>query len=280
LIFSSAGSRKNVGGRENASGTYYVVADQRDGPYRIPDDPLLLGSGQGRVDNYVARIMPDGDECMVYHHTCGGPVAFATLKQLRQRPDGSLWLAYDPAMDRLQRRTLLDGLDRVALESQIGHGRWATIGEAIEGGAVTGPSVLPLPVCAANVMMTCQIQPEEDGQAGLVWRRTATGAYAAIVDANNDSVRVVSLKIEDDKIAEKCFDRIEGLDLPEGPTRLRILIRAHRSEIYCNDRWLFNVHTPESQEAEGLGLIAYAGEAQFTRLHIGEIGPLLVQSPQ
>jgi len=279
LLFSSHGSRKNVGGRENASGTFYVMADQRDGPHRIPDDPLLLGSGLGRVDNYVARVIPDGDERIVYHHTCGGPVTLGTVKQLRQRPDGALWLEYNPAMDRLQRRTLLDRLERVTPESQIGHGRWTTVGEAIEGRAATGPSVLPLPVRAANVMMTCQSQLGENGKAGLVWRRNATGAYAAIVDANNDSVRVVSLKIEDGKIAEKCLDRITGLDLPEGPQQLRVLVRAHRSEIYCNDRWLFNIHTPEGQEAEGLGLIVCTGEAQFTQLHVGEIGRLQVQSP-
>ena len=279
LIFSSAGSRKDIGGRVSASGTYYVMADRRDGPYRIPDDPLLLGSGQGRVDNYVARTIPGEDGRIVYHHTCGGAVTLGTAKRLRQRPDGSLWLAYSPAMDGLQRRTLFDGLDDVASETQIGHGRWTTVGEATEGRAATGPSVLPLPVRAANVMMTCQIQPGKNGQAGLVWRWNAAGAYAAIVDANTDSVRVVSLQVQGTEIAERCLDKIVRLDLAEGPNRLRVLVRAHRSEIYCNDRWLFNVHTPEAQEAEGLGLIVCTGEAQFTRMHVGEIERLQVQSP-
>jgi len=279
LIFSSAGSRKDIGGRVNASGTYYVMADQRDGPYRIPDDPLLLGSGQGRVDNYVARTIPDGGGRIVYHHTCGGPVTFGTVKQLRQRPDGSLWLAYRPAMDRLQQGDLLDGLDGITPETQIGHGRWTTVGEVIEGRAAPGASVLPLPARAANVMVTCQIQAGENGQAGLVWRRNAAGAYAVIVDANTDSIRVVSLQIEGNEMAENCLDRIESLNLAEGPRRLRVLVRAHRSEVYCNGRWLFNVHTPEAQEAEGLGLIVRTGKAQFTRLHVGELGRLHAQSP-
>ncbi len=278
LIFSSAGSRKDVGGRVNASGTFYVVADQRDGPYRIPDDPLLLGSGQGRVDNYVARTIPDGDGRIVYHHTCGGAVTLGTVKQLRQRPDSSLWLAYSPAMDGLQRRTLLDGTDGITTKKQIGVGEWSTVGETVEGQSV-GASVLPLAVRAANVMMTCEIQPKKNGQTGLVWRRTATGAYAAIMDTNTDSIRVVSLDIEGTMIAEETLDRIVGLNLPDGARQLRVLVRGHRSEIYCNDRWLFNVHTPEAQEADGLGLIVCAGEAQFTRLRIGEIGPLQVQSP-
>ena len=183
-------------------------------------------------------------------------------------------------MERLQQHTLFEGLDRVAPETQIGHGQWTTADGTIEGRAATGPSVLPIPARAANVMMTCQIQPEENGEAGLVWRWNANGAYAAIVDANTDSVRVVSLQVEDAKITERCLDKIVGLNLPEGPKRLRVLVRAHRSEIYCNDRWLFNVHTPESQEAEGLGLIVCSNEAQFTRLHVGEIGPMRVQSPE
>jgi len=277
LLFSSHGSRKDVGGRVNASGTFYVMADQRDGPYRIPEDPLLLGSGSGRTDNYVARIIPDGENRIVYHHTCGGAVTFATAKQLRQRPDGSLWLAYHPALDGLQRRALLDGTDGITTKSQIGVGEWKTVGETTEGRSV-GASVLPLAVRAANVMMTCQIQPGKNGQAGLVWRRTTTGAYAVILDASTDSIRVVSLQIEGTMIAKETIDRIVGLNLPEGPKCLRVLVRAHRSEIYCNDRWLFNVHTPENHEADGLGLIVCAGEAQFSQLHIGEIESLEIQS--
>lgn len=208
------------------------MADRRDGPYRIPDDPLLLGSGQGRVDNYVARTIPCGEGRVVYHHTCGGAVTLGTVKQLRQRPDGSLWLAYSPAMDGLQRRTLLEGPEGVMPNKQIGHGQWTTSGETIKGRAATGPSVLPLPARASNVMMTCQIEPGKMGQAGLVWRWSATGAYAAILDANADSVRVVSLTVEGTQIAEKCLDKIVELDLPEGPKRLRVLVRAHRSEVY------------------------------------------------
>jgi hypothetical protein len=280
LVFSSHGSRKDVGGRTSASGTYYVMADRREGPYRLPEDPLLLGSGRGRVDNYVARTIPDGDGHLVYHHTCGGAVTFATVKDLRQRPDGSLWLEYSRATDGLQRRVLLDGPDGVAPKTQIGHGRWKTVGDTIEGEATAGPSILPLPARAVDVMMTCQIRPGKTGQAGLVWRWDANRADAAIVDASTDSIRVASLRVEGVKIAETCLDRIVGLELSKTPKRLRVLVRGHRSEIYCNDRWLFNVHTPEGQEAEGLGLIVCSNQAEFTELHLGEIEPLRVQSPQ
>jgi hypothetical protein len=280
LIFSSAGSRKDVGGRVNASGTYYVVGDARDGPYRIPDDPLLLGSGQGRVDNYVARTIPDGPGRLVYHHTCGGPVTLGTVKQLRQRPDGSLWLAYHPATDRLERRTLLDELSGVAVEQPSGHGRWTAAGETMAGRAVAGPSLLPLPARAANLMITCQIEPVQTGQAGLAWRSTGEAAYAAIADASTDSVRVVSLRVDGAEIAETCLDEIVGLGLPQGPQQLRVLARAHRSEVYLGDRWLFNVHTPEAREADGLGLIVCSGDARFGQLRISQIEPLPVQSPR
>ncbi len=216
---------------------------------------------------------------IVYHHTCGGPVTLGTVKLLRQRPDGSLWLAYHPAMDGLQERTLLDGLESIAVESQVGNGRWTTVGHAIEGRTTAQSFLLPLPVRAADAMITCQIHLGSDGQAGFLWRRNGNGAYAAVLDANNDSIRVVSVEFEGGKITENRLDEIVGLGLPQRPQRLRVLIRAHRSEIYCNDRWLFNVHTPDAQDAEGLGLIVCEGEARFTQLHIGEIGRLQVQSP-
>jgi beta-fructofuranosidase len=74
LLFSHGGALKETSGRKNAGGTFYLMADKSEGPYRVPEEPLLLGWGHDRLDNYVGRIVRYGGELLLYHHTCGGPV--------------------------------------------------------------------------------------------------------------------------------------------------------------------------------------------------------------
>ncbi|MCX6621481.1 MAG: hypothetical protein NTY38_10445, partial [Acidobacteria bacterium] len=101
LLFSNVRSRKSMSGRKDAAGTYYVVSDRPEGPYRLMDDSLLLGSGNGRFDVYVGRTLRVGGERLLYSQTVGGAVSWSTLKVIRQRKDGSLFLAYWHGLDHL-----------------------------------------------------------------------------------------------------------------------------------------------------------------------------------
>ncbi len=102
FLFSSARTRRDTPTRRKASGTFYVMSEHRDGPYRLPPDPLILGSGNGRLDNYVARALPYGDGHLLYHHTVGGTVVWGTVKKIKQNEDGTLRLEYWPGLDGLE----------------------------------------------------------------------------------------------------------------------------------------------------------------------------------
>jgi sialate O-acetylesterase len=73
LLFSHGGALPDTSGRKRAGGTFYLMADSFDGPYRVPEEPLLLGWGRDQLDNYVGRVVMHQGELLLYHHTCGGP---------------------------------------------------------------------------------------------------------------------------------------------------------------------------------------------------------------
>ncbi|MEI6234797.1 MAG: hypothetical protein WCT04_17220 [Planctomycetota bacterium] len=59
IAFSSIRSRKNLtSGREDAAGTWYLMADKKEGPFHVPSNPLLMGTGMGRIDHYQGAEKP------------------------------------------------------------------------------------------------------------------------------------------------------------------------------------------------------------------------------
>ena len=280
LIFSSARSRKDTSGRTNASGCYYVVGDRREGPYRVPERPLLLGSGRGRFDNYVARTIPFGDTRLLYQHTVGGPVTWGTPKLVRQHPDGSLWLQYWPGLDKLVTKSLLDGTAKLDTGERAGPGTWT-----VEGGSVTGhspdkASVLWLPVTAADTMITLDLDAANAGRAGVVWRWDGKKGAGMTIDRKARTVAVVTAAPQADGIGTTLVDDVEGVAMPDGPQHLRIVVRAHRAEVYVNDCWLLGVSLTDSPASGKIGLLVEGGAAAFSRLCIAELEALKPSSPE
>ena len=90
---STAGPRFEPGAVSAHSGTYYVVADRIEGPYRPPQgDPLLLGNRDRErlFGTYVGRPLRVGSEVLFYHHwTARYPEAwYGPPKALVERASG------------------------------------------------------------------------------------------------------------------------------------------------------------------------------------------------
>lgn len=282
LIFSSVRSRKDTSGRQKASGCWYVMSERRDGPYRLPDRPLLLGAGQGRFDNYVARTIPFGDTRMLYQQTVGGPTVWGTVKLVRQHPDGTLWLQYWPGLDQLKRRDLnLTGMKAGNNASADSTG--------LQEVARTKAGADWLPVSVENVMITAEIDLSKAKRAGLVWRWNGTRGVGAILDRSANTASVVTVVPADDgqtanpstaDLTTKLVDDIVGIPLTDAPVHLRVYVRAHRAEVYLNDCWLFGVSTPDIMGEGKIGLFAEEGTATFKNLRAQELEPLVRASAQ
>jgi len=275
LLFSSGRSRKDTSGRHDASGTYYAMAEDRDGPYVVPANPLLVGAGRGRFDNYVGRTIAFEGGRLLYHHTAGGPVTWAAPKIVRQHDDGQLWLQYWDGLEGLEAQVLLDDLGGVPATEATGPASWQVTGGAITAQSAEQASALWLPVEAEDVMITCDPDPGAGRQAGLVWRWDGAKGAAVILSPASDSVAIAEVRSTEDGLEWSVLDDIEGVGLGESVAQLRVMVRAHRAEVYVNDRWLFGISLTESPTAGKLGLLVAGGEATFRALRVAELEPLL-----
>src|SRR5205823_9431686 len=96
------GLRIHTPSREDSAGTYYAVADAPEGPYEWPADPLLIGSGHDRQGPWAARTLEHDGGQLLYHHVTAARPAFGSLKRIRARADGTLYLEYFPAIESLE----------------------------------------------------------------------------------------------------------------------------------------------------------------------------------
>lgn len=280
IIFSTVGSRKDTSGRINASGCYYVMSDKRDGLYHLPEQPLLVGSGRGRFDNYVARTIPFERGRLLYHHTVGGAVTWGTVKRVRQNADGTLWLQYWSGLDKLITKALLASLKDVTPEQQTGQGKWSVRKSVAIGESSGKPSVLWLPITASDFMLTCKIEMNAKS-AGVVWRWDGKAGCAVTLNREGNVVAVARAAAEQDGIVTNVLDDISGAgNFTNRPQQLRVLVRAHRAEIYLNDRWLFGISLTESPPTGKIGLMTDGGATTFRRLRVDEIEPLSISKPE
>jgi beta-fructofuranosidase len=244
LVFSSVRSRmKETSGRKDASGTFYLIGDSADGPYRFPAEPLLLGSGRGRFDVYVGRTLRFGRELLLYSQTVGGPVMWATPKVIRQNKDGSLWLGYWKGVDKLKARPLPQG----------------------ERASVKEGSLL-LQKDAGDFMLECELARGGASKTGFLWRDANSKSSGMVLNRTNDVVEALE--------NGKAIDDIRVPGLGNRGQRIRVLVRAHRAELYVNDRWLFNWRMRSMPRSGALSLTASGGEARVSGLKVSELEPL------
>ena len=271
LLFSSGRTRKSVGGRTDATGTWYCMADRRDGPYRFPADCLLVASGRGRFDNYVGRTIPFRGGRLLYHHTAGGPVTWAAPKIVRQHEDGTLWLQYFSGLSKAETQVLVEDPSGVPCVSQ-GPGTWAGGAGWMRGESPTAPSALWLPPAAADVMVTCRIEAG-GGRGGLAWRWDGAKGIGVVIDPSRHSVTLVTVAPAEGGVGWSTIDDIDGVAL-EGAQHLRALVRAHRVEVYLNDRWLFGTSLPEAAPNGKVGLLAQGDDVRFADLRVAGLEPM------
>jgi hypothetical protein len=273
LLFSSARSRKDTSGRKNASGTYYVMAEHRDGPYRVPGNTLLLGSGNGRFDNYVGRTIPFETGRLLYHHTAGGPVTWGVPKLVRQNPDGTLWLQYWPGLKGIESRILIENPVSVADWDQDGANVWS-----VKDGVITGhvgsehTTRLFLPVEAVDTMVTCTVTLDTAKSAGLLWRSKDRPAPGVLL--GEDTAAIERMGQAGAGISTDPVDAYHQSGLGKGPCGVRVLVRAHRAEVYMNDRWILGISLDDVAPAGRLALAVSGGNATFANLRVAELEPL------
>ena len=277
ITFSSIRSRKsNTSGRIDASGTWYITADKREGPYKVPKNPLLLGTGMGRADHYVGRNIVYKGQRLLYHHNWGDhKVDWATPKMIKRDKNGELYLQYWPNLDVLKTKALLENGSQ-QLVSRKDMQFW-------EHPIRTKAKKL------SDFMLTCDIKVDTAKSVSIIWRkvfnrRRPKPNYGLKIEPSTGTFSIVQ------HVHQGLFngnthhlyemDRYTNKELCKDGIKLRLIVRKGRSEVYINDRWIFNVGLKGLSPEGSLAAIVGSGSASLENIQIHELEPLVLKKAE
>lgn len=286
LLFSTGGNvrRIHLPSRQRVSGTFYLVSNTKYGPYRVPEDNLLIGSGEGRFDCYVGKIIMTDGAPLLYHHIGGYRTAFAAPKVVQQSPDGLLRLERWPGLDGLLGAVKVSGAAALGYRLMADK-RWPIGDWRYRDGAWVGDAGV-----AASGWMFAEEMWDFSCRSRLDLSRCArAGALFRIHDCDTSSEKgwAVSLDREHNRI-ELCRPitqnrtalRLDPLDVVHGAVPesclLEIFMRDSYLEVYVNQQPLFMVNTSlvtatDHVTSGRVGIFVENGTAGFHELSLREI---------
>lgn len=284
---STAGPRFDGRTVHPHSGTYYVVADQVEGPYRMPDtDPMLLGHRMlgPMLGTYVGRpFLTSSGELLLYHQwTSDYPRgSWGPPKRLVESGEHELALEYWPGCDRLKSTVLLSP-SSLQLESlpTAGHVpvmefavRHAGIDVVNRGGA-SGVRV-PLAEPAAETefeggrVVEARVRIDAGRGIGLwIGCRGTTAKTAVLLNASSQSVEIGKIAYHKDG-ASMTFDVMEArpLEMARGAARVvRLLYRRSFLDIYVDDSLVTSFTDRQVLDATEFGVYAELSDGRVDEL--------------
>jgi beta-fructofuranosidase len=286
------GLRIHTPSRDDSAGTYYAVAARAEGPYAWPADPLLIGSGHDRTGAWAARTIDYDGGQLLYHHVVAARPAFGSLKRIRARPDGTLYLEYFPAIESLEVGEARHGAAGWQ-EREDDVGVWTASADGLSGlSRVVGSSAI-LARDRSDLHLECTVRLNAGARAGVVVRA------AGIVGARESATGVVvSLDVELQQARIEVLDchpfegwGLSAADVTQGgrererdsvrlplelgrPYALRCLARAEFFDVYLDDVWLFSRALTSAAAAGDVELMVERGQADFSGLRLAALPPL------
>jgi len=266
LIFSCGGrGRLDEKSRKASAGTYYLVSDRRIGEYLMPEDSLLLGSGNGRFDCYVGRTIVMKNQRMLYHHNCGSRPSLGAPKVIRQNEDGSLWLQYWDGLSRLETGVVLN---RITAESERERG-WKLVANRLVGHKDDSISISTLSPMLSDFNLLCTIRIEEGKRGAVIFRydeKTDKG-LALTVDAQSGQVEIAAVE----KGQTSTLDAVLlGIRSSEEHT-IRIFARSEFADCYLDDKLLFSTVVDDAPLSGKVGFVVDSAVVSFSNLRVASL---------
>jgi len=294
---SSLGRRLDTPTRKQVGGTYYMIAPSPDGPFEFPEDPCLLGSGNGRQGPSVLATLPlddHNDKRLAYHVIFPSPLvsgvmsAFALPKYLYQNKDLTLSLLYHPVIEKLETRVIqtsfadMDFNRRFQLTGQWLTGKDAcSTGQRLHGYSVTASSAVLCKDVIADIHLSCHVDLHESERCGVLLRfdqGKASGLAVTLDKANQEvSFGQVGTNWFGSLYFRIChiYDSVRW-DLPDNrQILLRIVVRAEFAEVYIDDRLALCVSIPGELQTGVVGYFVEGGKSSFGNMRLAELETLL-----
>lgn len=300
------GLRWDSSGRTDTAGTYYMVSDHPDGPYRFTKSPLLLGAGGNQQESWAGRVVMVNGEPYIYSHMTN-PTGIASFKRIVQTEDGGLKCVYDYSLELLKKeepRILTEVCHEEKTEIYVDLGEWESTEKEITGEAEIMGTAALLSRDEKDFILTMK--------AGLIYGRS----FGIAIRANNfpgkswlnlpgfptpDQRRAIVIRLDykEQKAEIAYLERadMEGYGIAQrnvvsgGEERLtdsvgmkleygkeygiRVITRGPYTELYVNDDLLISksMRIDNSGDVE---LVAECGKAFFRDIRIAAIEELEV----
>jgi len=261
------GRRLDTPSRDITGGTYYLVADDPLGEWRMPEDCLLIGSGQGRRDAVVARSVIFGGERLVYHHYTGSGEA-----------DSPRALGLPKVLETAGNRLVLRpwrGLAAIHREISIGNwtaptagpfssGTWATDGTLWTGRCPHGAAIATAPASTSDLDVTYDIHLRDAERAGIGVAGDRDGQSAALVllDAKRGQIALCELRPGAfGPVLDPPLDLAHRSLQADATCRLRILKRSRYLEVFLDDELVFSTIWARPSAGQNLVAVVEGGSA-------------------
>lgn len=261
LIFA-CGGRIDDKSRKDTAGTRYLVSDSRTGPYIMPEDSLLLGSGNGRFDCYVGRTIEVDGQRMLYYHNCGPRPSEGAPKIIRQNEDGTLWGQYWDGLAGLETGVVLDD---VSAGTSRGTG-WEMAGDRLIGRKDDGISAYGFSPVVSDFNLTCTINIEKGRRAGVVFRydeKTRKGSLLGL-DVSSGIIEIARVEQGQPTNLDSVISDIRNGD----DHTVRIFARSEFVDCYVDDRFIFSTVMNDLPLSGIIGLTVDSAAASFCDLRV------------
>ncbi len=276
LIFSCGGFVIASGGgghgrlldeksRKDTIGTYYLVSDSRTGEYLMPEDSLLLGSGNGRFDCYVGRTIVMKGQRMLYHHNWGSRPSLGAPKVIRQSEDGSLWLQYWDELSRLETGVVLN---RITAESER-EKDWKLVANRLVGHKDEGISISTLSPILSDFNLSCTVRIEEGKQAAVVFRYDEKTDKGLALTVNAQSGKVEIAAVEKGQISTR--DAVLLGIRPSEEHTIRIFARSEFADCYVDDKLVFSTVVDDAPLSGKVGFAVDSAIVSFSNLRVASL---------
>jgi len=287
LTFSACGGRPgcikcdlvvDTKSRKDTAGTYYLISDSRTGPYVVPEDSLLIGSGNGRIDGYVGRTFELKGQRMLYYHNVGlrpggcDPVqsraSLAAPKVVRQNEDGSLWLQYWDGLAGLETSLVLDKISGGAQEGTD----WKMQGSLLVGRRDSGPSFYILPAVVDDFNLTCEVNIERGTRTAIIFRydENTQKSSELILDTRAGNIEIA--RIDEGRLT--VLDAVTSGMRPGEKHEVRIFARAEFVDSYVDNRLIFSTAINDVPLSGKIGFSVDSAVASFWNLRVASLEAL------
>lgn len=286
---SLAGIQIHTPARQSVTGAFYLMSEKFDGPYRLLEDPFLIGAGLGRQSPYSARTVPYNGGRAVYCHLNGKRPAWATPKMLRADDNGRLWLEFLPALEKLETNVICGSVNDVPRQRD-GLGDWNFDDRRITARARAIGSSHRLATDVGDSHLQCRICVSSAARAGVVLRADPAGAgIAVLLDYEHQRLQIASTTGPDViknsigpfaswqcSVFDECRWKLEN----DREYHLRCLARDEFFEVYLDDRWVFTaspmlppVICPINPRGR-VDLYVERGQAVFSDIRLAGLQPM------